>query len=633
MELMPSPCAVSASRSHARRVGAGLQLGRDAVGVEPELARVLDEVRVVEEAAGGVQRVVHLPEGALGGRGLGGLGRVAGVRVDGLEREVAEGEAQVVAQAVAHAREDRLRGRAVGALEVAVHDELVRAPTGRRGRGRPGRAAGRGRRPRSDRRLARDVGDLEFLFLLLLGAAALVRGAAWLHVPYPIVLVLVGLARRRRARAAGGARRPGGRLPRLPAAAAGLGGLLLLAARAARRAAAAGVPRRRARAGHDVRRRGRRPRADRRAGRGRPRSCSARSSRRPTRWRRRPRSAACTCPSGSGCWSRARRWSTTRPRSWPSASRSARRSRAPSASTDAAVGLRRLRRRGHRHRARRRLDPGPRAAQARRPPAVDPAHAAVPVRRLRGRGGAHVSGVLAAVVSGLYLGWFAHETFSADTRLSAIAFWEVLVFGLNALLFLLLGLQFPAIVDDARAGDSFGTLLLTALALAAVVVLIRLAGGASCRSRAPATAWRERLAIAWSGMRGAISLAAALSVPATVDRPARHPVRDGRRDRRHARRPGPHAARRCCGSCGCRASARGRPTRRSRGWRPRSPRSTGSTSSRTRARVSEEQLRRMRELYRARFRACQAVLGGGDQDGAADVARAAAALRATCAAS
>ena len=79
---------------------------------------------------------------------------------------------------------------------------------------------------------------------------------------------------------------------------------------------------------------------------------------------------------------------------------------------------------------------------------------------------AHVSGVLAAVVCGLYLGWFSHETFSADTRLSASAFWEVLVFGLNALLFLLLGLQFPAIVDDARAGDSFGTLLLTALALA-----------------------------------------------------------------------------------------------------------------------------------------------------------------------
>ena len=63
-------------------VGARRELGGDAVGVEPERARVRDEVGVLEAAAGGVQRVVHLPEGALGGRGLGGLGGVAGVRVD-----------------------------------------------------------------------------------------------------------------------------------------------------------------------------------------------------------------------------------------------------------------------------------------------------------------------------------------------------------------------------------------------------------------------------------------------------------------------------------------------------------------------------------------------------------------------
>src|SRR4051794_12632691 len=128
---------------------------------------------------------------------------------------------------------------------------------------------------------------------------------------------------------------------------------------------------------------------------------------------------------------------------------------------------------------------------------------------------AGVSGVLAAVACGLYLGWFSHESFSADTRLSAAAFWEVLVFGLNALLFLLLGLQFPAIVDEARAGDSFGTLLLTALAVAAVVVLVRAAGVFLPFTRT-GEGWRERLTIAWSGMRGAISLAAALSVPATV---------------------------------------------------------------------------------------------------------------------
>ena len=105
----------AASRSTRARVGAGGQLGGDAVGVEPEPARVVDQVGVLEVAAGGVQRVVHLPERALGGRGLGGLGGVAGVRVDGLEREVAEGEAQVVAQArCARARGSTARPRSRG---------------------------------------------------------------------------------------------------------------------------------------------------------------------------------------------------------------------------------------------------------------------------------------------------------------------------------------------------------------------------------------------------------------------------------------------------------------------------------------------------------------------------------------
>ena len=229
----------------------------------------------------------------------------------------------------------------------------------------------------------------------------------------------------------------------------------------------------------------------------------------------------------------------------------------------------------------------------------------------------HVSGVLAAVVGGLYLGWFAHEAFSADTRLSASAFWEVLVFGLNALLFLLLGLQFPAIVDDARAGDSFGTLLLTALALAAVVVLIRLVGVFLPLTRT-GDGWRERLAIAWSGMRGAISLAAALSVPATV---AGQPVilfvtvvviavtLVGQ-------------------GLTLPALLRFLRLQGERPWTPDEAIARLETAQSALDRldeledeggVSEEQLRRMRELYRARFRACQAVLGGGDQDGAADV--------------
>ena len=71
-----------------------------------------------------------------------------------------------------------------------------------------------------------------------------------------------------------------------------------------------------------------------------------------------------------------------------------------------------------------------------------------------GRGGRTSRGVLAAVLAGLYFGWHNHQAFDADTRLSALAFWEVLEFTLNALIFILLGLQFPALTDELRAGRS-----------------------------------------------------------------------------------------------------------------------------------------------------------------------------------
>jgi len=110
------------------------------------------------------------------------------------------------------------------------------------------------------------------------------------------------------------------------------------------------------------------------------------------------------------------------------------------------------------------------------------------------------------VVSGLYLGWHQHDAFDADTRLSAFAFWQVLVFGLNAALFVLLGLQFPT---------PTGELALDALLVTATVVAVRLAW-----TLLPATGAgdgvRERAVLGWSGMRGAISLAAALSVPRSV---------------------------------------------------------------------------------------------------------------------
>jgi CPA1 family monovalent cation:H+ antiporter len=123
----------------------------------------------------------------------------------------------------------------------------------------------------------------------------------------------------------------------------------------------------------------------------------------------------------------------------------------------------------------------------------------------------HGSGVLAAVLAGLYLGWNSSTAFDADVRLSAQSFWEVLEFTLNALIFVLLGTQFPTLSDDLPLGDVVGP----GLAIAATVVAVRLAAqfvpGVST-----ADGWRERLVVGWTGMRGAISLAAALSIPLDV---------------------------------------------------------------------------------------------------------------------
>ena len=125
---------------------------------------------------------------------------------------------------------------------------------------------------------------------------------------------------------------------------------------------------------------------------------------------------------------------------------------------------------------------------------------------------AGMSGVLATVTSGLYGGWYSQTAMDAGTRLSAVAFWGVMTFGLETLLFVLLGLQAPLLADqlDVRS------LALQALVVALVVVVLRMAWVVIGPSSRFADSIRERIVIGWSGMRGAISLAAALSVPAAI---------------------------------------------------------------------------------------------------------------------
>jgi Na+/H+ antiporter len=134
------------------------------------------------------------------------------------------------------------------------------------------------------------------------------------------------------------------------------------------------------------------------------------------------------------------------------------------------------------------------------------------------------SGVLAAVAAGVLSGWRSSEVMMPETRVKVRAFWGALAFLLDSLLFVLVGLQLPRILD-ALAPRSLGDYVLPALAVAVTVMAVRMAfvlALAAIRARLPDVVEEplprgERLVVGWSGMRGAVSLAAALAVPLSAD--------------------------------------------------------------------------------------------------------------------
>jgi monovalent cation/hydrogen antiporter len=149
---------------------------------------------------------------------------------------------------------------------------------------------------------------------------------------------------------------------------------------------------------------------------------------------------------------------------------------------------------------------------------------------------AGVSGVLAAVTVGIYMGWYTPELTNPQTRLQGVAMWEILFFVLNALLFGLVGLQLPGIVDSL-SGRSTETLIRDAVIVCGAVIAARFAWvfvagylphliDRRLRARDPVPAWRHKTVLAWSGMRGAVSLAAALALPLTTDAGNAFPDRD-----------------------------------------------------------------------------------------------------------
>jgi monovalent cation/hydrogen antiporter len=147
----------------------------------------------------------------------------------------------------------------------------------------------------------------------------------------------------------------------------------------------------------------------------------------------------------------------------------------------------------------------------------------------------HTSGVLAVVATGLWLGWRSPGLFLPRTRLQAATFWNLLAMLMNSTLFLLIGLEFRHVLERIGGASPSG-LVVDSLAVLAATALIRLAAVsvvgpavrlplARLRDQESRYGWRESLVIGWSGFRGAVSVAAALSVPlaaggkAVPDRP------------------------------------------------------------------------------------------------------------------
>ena len=148
----------------------------------------------------------------------------------------------------------------------------------------------------------------------------------------------------------------------------------------------------------------------------------------------------------------------------------------------------------------------------------------------------HVSGILATAACGIWLGWRTPKIVrDPETRLQINAVWVNVSYAINTILFLLVGLQLPSILD--RLGGNQLRWWGDALVLGVVVIATRLIWifpatwiprltSARIRESEPAPSWRNVALLAWIGMRGSITLAAALAIPLTIDGGARFPMRD-----------------------------------------------------------------------------------------------------------
>lgn len=146
------------------------------------------------------------------------------------------------------------------------------------------------------------------------------------------------------------------------------------------------------------------------------------------------------------------------------------------------------------------------------------------------------SGVIATVAAGLYVSWNGPLLIPAATRLQGIFFWDLVIWLIEGLLFLLMGFQMRVMMDSPKTASAHDILIATVLTAAIVLVarfvwvfpatylprlLIR-----RLRARDPAPPWSYVVVIGFTGIRGVVSLAVALALPLTLPSGEDFPYRD-----------------------------------------------------------------------------------------------------------
>ena len=146
------------------------------------------------------------------------------------------------------------------------------------------------------------------------------------------------------------------------------------------------------------------------------------------------------------------------------------------------------------------------------------------------------SGVIATVACGLYISWNGPLLISAATRLQGIFFWDLMIYLIEGLLFLLTGFQMRSLLEKSKAFPLHD--ILSAVGLVVIIIVIaRFAWvypatylprvfSKRLRERDPYPSWRTVFVIAFTGVRGAVSLAAALALPYTLSNGEAFPYRD-----------------------------------------------------------------------------------------------------------